>query len=1012
MEKFYLAKVTDFTQEISKSKLKLVDVQFSRKPPTFGLMYLTTKTLHKHSNDANNSNNNAISTSKQTNNKTTQNVAVNLSVMQIDNDNIANFKSLKHIDLLKSNCEDGIHKTIVDFDTSKSILLDEEDDDQHFVSTHTSQQQSIDCIILADDGSLYGVNLRLSPYLNKQAISSKATATNSTSSSTLSPLLRLTDDNEATKNNLERRLFCGSFIQCKLQHSKNDLSIFIHLLAEKNYWLYELTTFSNNKLKLINQYSMPSNSESYLCFTKVNIIEANPQVVLIELNNSSLKVIQRSDCIFSQNLQEQLDLRSTIVSNVVLSSDNSKNESILLSFAGTKILAQNLQITNHDEAPSFTKDHSPSVTKFDDKDPDKLLPKDPSFEFDQCWSIDLNDIENLRNSIEPDEEEVSNNNSDNNPFRAENDKIKYGCMMPMWSTNSQLYPLEETQRWPEYLIVTYKYHILIYSFEQQTVLPFSVVYDSSFSKLTPLNDKLDVTISNGQQQQNPKFVDVKTKPKLLQSFKLIGSNPTDVLFNNILLSNTTNNNLVECGFFPLLNLIISITNNGDMFAFKLSPSSTKLELHKDNLFQQQYAKAISGDSLLKDQMNRLQKELNCLKDNIERLEEKSMSISSKKGQESNHLASLIQTELRQSDETECLYYISMCLSNLIKVSQIIIMSSVNSYILKPVSSTNCQTINIKNSIDRLIKNNMKLNSDNVLEHTCHDSIQSWALLDLEKEDPAMSRVIKLNLPLLITDKQQGSIRVFYVLDDCPRKRPIGSFYHPMIRSHLSNSMESTLIEGFNESNTMFHIEELQIKPLMSYKQVSKDVSLFVDTEKALVKLTITGLYKRDSMISWLAECFQSSIDLRQSEVKLKSQFNHLLIEYNMADPNNQLLISSDDVTTIDLIKKHVLKRATDESTKLNVSQSPLSSTVISYQNQINESRLKLISLIETTLPNVEKSNDQSESVDLIIDSLMSEISNLNQGLPVDFNERFEVESGLENSLKRDLKKLINESENK
>lgn len=1013
MDKFYLAKLTDLLEETNKSKLELVEIQFSRKPPTFGLMYLTAATLtRKHSNDSNHNNNTTNrSTSKLTSNKTTQ-VVVNLSVMQINDDNVANFKPLKHVDLsMLPDCKDAVHKTIVDFDTSKSVLLDEEGDDQHIVS-QTSNQQSINCVILTDDGSIFGVNLRLLPYLNdERAINSAAF------------MVRLTtSDTTERKNNItikrqHRLSSCvGSYIQCKFQPSTNDSSIFIHLLAEKYYCLYELTPFSNNKLKLINEYWMPSNVESFSRFKKVNIVKTNPQIVLLELNNSSLKVINQSKCLFSQNLNELFDLKCNSLSHLIISShsDKTNNECVLLSFAGTKIVAQNLQITNHEEISSLSSNlnYSSSISQLD-KDPDKLLPKTPSFELDTCWSIDLNDIESLNNSAgEPDEEDVSSNND---PFRLENDKIKYGCLMPLWSADSLLSTSEESQRWPEYLIVTYKYHILIYSFEQQTVLPFSVVYDSSFLKLTTLDDRLIQTNSSEQQQHllaknnnETKYVDIKTKPKLLHSFKLIGSHTADVLFNNILLSYNNNNNLIECTFFPLLNLIISITNNGDMFALKLNSSLAKLEVQKDNLFQQQYAKAICGDSLLKNQMNRLKKEINSLKNNIEHLEGKSLSmVGQRKSHENNNLSSLIQTDLRQSDETEFLYYLSMCLSNLIKVSQIIIMSAVNSYILNPVSTTNCQTIHIENNIDASSdKNETRLKISNNFLQKQHDSIQSWAILDLEKEDPVMSRVVKLNVPLFITDKQQGSIKVFYVLDNCPRKRSNESFYHPLIRSHLIGGVENSILESFDQSNTMFHIEELQIKPLMSYLQVPfKNESLFVNTEKILTKLTITGLYKRESMISWLAECFQDSIDLRKNKVELESQSNHLSIEFNITDPNNQLSISSDDVIAIDIIKKHILKRATDESTKLTVTQSPSSSTVVSNQNQTSESRVKLMGLVKTALPNVDNSNEKLESLDIILDSLMSEISNINRGLSIDLNRCFEDEVALENSLRKDLEKI-------
>lgn len=1026
MDKFYLAKITDLMQEGAHSKLELVDVQFSRKPPTFGLMYLTTKVYMIKSESSNgDENNNANSiNNKKLFNKTSE-VVVNLSVMQINKDNFANFKPLKHVDL--SNSKDATNKTIVDFDTSKTIVLNEEADDQHLSSQSTTKQQSLDCLILTDDGSLYGVDMRLLPYL----ASAKQQPT------LAAGVIKLTSNYETNSN--KGRFSRGSFIQCKFQQSTGDSSIFIHVLAEKHYWLYELTPFSNNRLNLISEYSINNSNiddrSISLRFTRINTIKTNPQVVLLELNNSSLRIVQQSKCIFNQNLNDHFNLESNIVSNLILSSNKSSNESILLSFAGTKIIAQNLQITTELQSTSSTRFNHSSPAKQLDKDPDKLIPKDPSFELDKCWSIDLhNDIENLT-SIERDEEE---NSSSNYHFRIENDKIKYGSLMPMWSTNSLFYSnSEESQSWPEYLVVTYKYYILIYSFEQQTVLPFSVVYDSSFLKLTPLGDKITSTTTTNTLSEKhllstnnePKFVDVKTRPKLLHNFKLIGSHPTDVLFNNILLNN--NNNLIGINFFPLLNLMVSLTYNGDMFAFKLNSSLARLDLHKDNLFQKQYAEAICGDSLLKDQMRRLQREIGILKSNTERLEEESLKLVGKNGQESNHLSALIQTELRQSDDTECLYYISMCLSNLIKVSQVIIMSSVNSYIMKPVSTINCQSFHIENDIDILQEENdlnrdqtlnldssKKLIDNNVLQHKDDKLIKTWAIIDLEKEDPALSRVIKLNLPIFITDKQQGFIKVFYILDDCPQRRSIESIYDPIIRSQLSGNIEHSLFETFNKFNTMFHIEELRVKPLISYQQVSKDEPLFANSiESDMTTLKITGSCKRDSMISWLTECFQDSINFRKSKVKLKSQFNHSSIEYNVLDDDSstQILLSSDDVISLDLIKKHILKRATDESTKLNISQNPpISSTlaVPSNQSQTNESQLKLMNLVRATLPDLQKqSSEQLESsVDMIIDNLMSETSSVDQGQQIDLNSMcFKLDQiKLENSLREDLEKLIKE----
>lgn len=953
MEKYYFAKLVNSSKDLKRGA-KFVEIQYSRRPPSFGLVHLERVSAE---NQLGNSAENGLI--QDGNNGNTVRQQISLVSLDLADNNLAQFKVKKRIELTSkvSNC------FIVDFDTSKSVLI--RDDGSHQASNNGGSQ-SPNCIALAPDGGLFAVELTGDGAVNKCLTSGRESATD------LSHHL-------STSNG-------GNFVQCKLQQLEtNDdtaNNTYVHSLAHTSYWLYKLimgaSSSSTNrvpKLDLLHRYLLPRTEvAANLRLRRLFVVEVNPQLVMLELNDFSLRIIHKSTCLTNLRLDEGLN---SIMSHKhqydhLILTGNLSDEATLISFGRTQVIAHNIQFCGLQDK---------QATKFSandeaNEDPDQLLLREPSFELEKCWSIDLNDIDSLR-PLEEQEQEGSNKTDDNNGDGSL--ETLNGCLCPMWSFNQ----LNTNNCWPKFIVVSYKFHILVYSFEQQPVLPFSSVYDRSFLNEAPqLHSNQQLSTNNNYKE----CIDVRMKPRLLHNFKLTGAQPSDSLFNTIFLGVRTR--LVQKHHFPQLGLMVGLTSMGDIMAFKFK--SPLIGNQKDNLYQQFVNDSIRSGSLLMDHVERMQATNSLLRDDITKLENRSVSANS--SQIIDNLDNLLSTSIKHRDDIGGLYNLTISLSNLLQISKIIVMSSVSSKILQPSSNTPTQTVYIDNNPDlsmnsaTLISNiDLSTTSDlNELstsrkqnqDHQCV-VIKSWACIELESG----SRNGLLTLPMYIADGQRGQLKVFFVFTT-PQKKQIDR--------DLAIIEEPDIIADENVSK--FHLKCFELKPLLSYRQTIDVPKNFGRNQQhtTLTATHIKGSFRCDKMIDWLGECFLVASHLLGS-IKFRSLLSNCSIECQVVD--NLLTLASDDLDALELLERHVLKRATSESIKLDVSR------VAGSHKRINATQSEWKLNEKYTVDPKDEEMKTVDQVDLLYENLINELDSTE--LPMAPSTDW-----LQTSLKKDVELIV------
>lgn len=948
MEKYYLANLALpsrknlFNESISsfKRKIKLVDIQFVRRPSTFGVIQLEDFVLGPEKRD----------TAKPANQQ-----QISVAILDLADNKTAKLCVEKQVKLR------GVTRRIVDFDTSQTISID----GGGGRDAPIEGKQHPHCVLLAENGDLYTVDLI---NVEKQQCVE---------------LIANVRDHELQSSQPSSRT--TNFIQCKLQIT-SDNDCFVHSLADRYYVVHKL--LSSHKLELLHEYhSSAIINEPQALFARMYTLDFNPRMIILKLIDSSLQVVHESVCLSCIKLTNDKSNGSKFeTSHLVLSTNQSLNECLLISYLRTRIVAQHLHLTLE------------PVTK----DPDRLLLKEPSFEIEDCWTIELSDIDSFR-SLDQDE-----------AFSP------LGCLAlrscPMWSANQ----LNPDSNWPKFLIIMYEFHLLVYSFEQPLENPFSLVYDSSFfgfssNGATQENNNLiklaQHTDKPSNQQEN---IDVKQRPKLLHNFKMIGPHPTDSLYNTLFL--VLNARIMEMSQFPQLGLVVAISQLGHVIAFKFT--SSKFTSQKDSLYQQLVVESLREGNLLKDEATRLEIDNRLLQENLISLDRRPCDPNSDQQSttsESNSLDSLLHSQLIAREDQQLpgsLYDLSISFSIFLHVSRIVIISTVSSHFIdelidvrnplidtyhiennltsnRPLRQVLADKINILNKIKQSNDEQTLALIEEMLEEQHHDSehIQSYALLNLVEDfNPFSLSNSDIRLPMIIVDGQSGYIKVFYLFT-----KP---FFSNSINSE-SDSSSSIIFENLylqqdlksNDGDCIaFHLNTIKIKPLMTFRLQQDERALKASTNLMMNSITITGQFNQSTMAEWLDECFHHTWDSRcvdtstkRSKANFYSPTNRCQIVYKIGPDGGQLEISSDDLVAIELIKKHLFRRATEALIKLDVDDSilpnprQLRQSISSQHKIISMIMTKVLLLVDRTTDddlNPESSGDQ---VDLLMDTLTSEL---------------------------------------
>lgn len=363
-----------------------------------------------------------------------------------------------------------------------------------------------------------------------------------------------------------------------------------------------------------------------------------------------------------------------------------------------------------------------------------------------------------------------------------------------------------------------------------------------------------------------------------------------------------------------------------------------------------------------------------MRDDIARLESHSVADNF-----ADNLDRLLRTELRPADHLGCLYHLTMSLSNLVQVTQILVVATVSSFMLQPAGGA-LLSARIDNNFAGqagrpIVVANVEFEGRAALEALLEgqgrhqDPIQTCALLEPSADLRAPALV---TLPIFIMDGQLGHLNVFYVLNSLrARPEPAGQDPADLIAKFL--------------------LKSIPVKPLMSY-QPSR--SRRRSGRDKLTALKLVGDFKAPLVAGWLLECLAAPAC--PASAQLESRFTRCSLEYELAD--GQLALASDDLIALDLIEKHILRKATNQSIKLEVAVSGAPSAD-SLRHLISLQQLNL-GLAGRLARGSSKPAGEPDKTGLLGEALANELgaSELPAGLQVSAD-------WLEESLRRDVEQL-------
>lgn len=924
MEKYFLAKADHFpSKSRQESQAKLVEIQYSRKPPSFGLVYFAEQA--------------DLSNANSTRDIASSHPEVRLAAFDLSESKSVGLKTIRQVQLRATQVEQQVSR-IVDFHSADSVQIDE---DQQSTSRRDKQLRSPDCVGLDENGRIYGVWL------------SDATF-------------------ELIGQPQELRLTQRQFIQIRLQRRRDDEPnddttdvddfCWLHVLAQKTYWLYKLS--SSRSFELLAEYSMRQDEHSSLHFLRLFQVESSPHLVVLETSDWNLQFL------FKCKSLSVLKTRSRGQRQLVIAG-NTKHEFVLLTADCSTIEAHSFQVT---EISNRTGE-SNEANGEKERDPDRILPREPSHELEKCWSLDLQDIESIRTLLD-----------ESDSPRDGGTEIRVSTM---WTYNE---PFKLSQNiWPKFLVVAYKFHILIYSFEQQQAPPFSVVYDQSFLKL--IQDRSETKGSSLEDGSGSEFIDPRSKPQLLHNFKVIGPQPGDSLFNTLFLANGCS--MRELAHFSHLGLLVGLADSGHLMAFKFN--SPKIVTHSDNVLQQKVRESILSEALLRTQIAQMEQQISQIQDEVTKMNGRQPTSSSVSNTDIQ-LERLILTKLTQRQDLGCLYDLSISLPGFVQVGRLLVILTVDSYILEP-SSPELLQFEINNdpidddtqvplyfpavrSADRVSVEQLARES----QTSRLDFIASWCLIDFERSMPtSIDRNIQLCLPIFITDGQSGSLNIYFELatdnsDSAYRASRAASL---IAAQELADQVEASYQIGAN-----YLTRRIDIKPLMSYEASNP----FAATELPST-VEIGGVFEQEAISRWLDGCFRLPNSSLVSG-RLVSTFSRSCIEFRAE--RGKLIVSSDNVLAIETLKQYVLKRATDESVRLETDQSEPTLS-LSLSHLISLQYGNIIRLAELTRSYAEA--DPELDTAYLLESLLAEIRQQSNELELSFDD-------IEPQIELDLDSLV------
>jgi hypothetical protein len=615
------------------------------------------------------------------------------------------------------------------------------------------------------------------------------------------------------------------------------------------------------------------------------------------------------------------------------------------------------------------------VGLIDDKDPDRLLLEGPSFELEQCWSIDLNELDGVRSMFDEEDEEEDEAGGEKDAKT----KLSSCLFLPIWPSSEQVgvkrglssmmadetnLAFNQAELWPQFLFIVCKCHVLIFSFEHVNVLPFSIVYDRAFLNLTASSLEMGSTATqtksqttNTEQQFQDKRIDLRLKPKLLHSIKLIGTRPSDSLFNMLFLTNRIH--LIQAKNFTNFGLLATISNQGHLLVFKLTSPKLLGPNHKDNLYQQLLIDSLRGASLLRDELNRMQTLEMELKEEIGKFETQLGNIEgglggheelltrrderTKAGQSKSELNQQtmdmleVKTVLKPHKSVGKLFELDVSWPCLVMtVFKVIIVSTVDECQLQAPLQEHIEQFDqqvaatsMRPKIRRvLIENEQQAHLERIFQKsTGFEPNQSWPTsttgnisIELDSEPtldddhqlqtgPGSQRA-QLKVPIVLEDFKVGQLKV-YLVCWLPFADQFTSFVHQLV-PQINHQLK--------QSEHKFIKRELPVKLLSSFRLISAEEDSPLKSGKTL---SFEGSFSFEKSLFWLQGLLEVSIkDIistsqtinTKTTLVFRSSSRRETLHVELA--TNNLLFATNDQQSLELIKQHVMKQATNESIQL------------------------------------------------------------------------------------------------
>lgn len=857
MNKYYIKNLNLSESNQGSTLVKCVDIEYKRKPASFGIVYITE------------TQDDGITTTR-----------LSLSGLQELDDQ----RGSQYVELRTFRLGDV---QIADLDVARSIFLDELAESTINERSNQPIIRLPDCVLLTTSGKLILVWFD-------------------------GKVQELSIDVEVNNDDLKKRQTDQTYLQIRFHHefiltNQEQSPSYLHILTKKTYRLLLMITKGSDKigLQLSSIYQLPNHDPASLQLIGMTPICTSPKWILLITSDLDQRFVLDGRCIASSIPNGVAHVQQLVVYG------NDRNEFLLITNEDQGIIrARSVMINGELDSRDTGLANNGEATmipgrSFDgaDRDPDGLLPRVPSFEVEEVWNLNLQDIDSIRSLMDE-------SHGDGSLVGLSSDNV---CMDVIWESDEdepssrEKTHLANLMGRPKFLLISYKFHLLVFAFKEQQYQanPFQIVYDESFFSLYQDPKPQDGLGSQAINGTSKKEIDLRAQPGLIHNFRLIGSNPKDCLFNTLFLTQSCT--IQSMYQFVQLGLTIAIivsplSGACHLIAFKFV--SNEMGNEPDNVMQQKMCQSLSNTGLLRNEISVLEQSLAKRRADTVELKQLVQKMSNKDrdgGRSSisgdlknSGLTKLIKMKLTQRPDLGYLYDLSMEFSEKLQVERVVIASTIKAEILEPSQSNSAKSCFIFHEPEAKQADSVSSDSISIVDQidSVPDSnqfdrktfkafccIEFWNTNELMSQGYVEGRKAnKMKLQILIEDRQSSGHLLISVelaedrsgLDK--REAKAKRMRHPsdgysnmsrqlqqqfnMIQDQTSVTHTNLSGQTMDTTNTAYrsgHLSLMELRPFMSYG-LARDLAQ-QPADVPFLEIRVLGI-PMDSICAWIAACFQ------------------------------------------------------------------------------------------------------------------------------------------------------------